>query len=84
MKRKQFNELSLSDKAWLVYEFGEFLVTIEYYNHKIHLYELNSHFIEIYFNVVLKQVDRISVAEYSDLDKYLSRILVSGLQKRSR
>jgi hypothetical protein len=73
---KPFNELTLVDKAWLVYEFGDFLVSIEYYDYWVHLYSLNNSLIELYQHMGTRQIDRIEAASYSALDKYLSRIII--------
>lgn len=80
MKAARFNELTLVDKAWLVSEFGELLVSIEYYDYRIFLFSLNSHLIEMFQNIDSRQIEKISVASYKDLDKYLSRILIGSLK----
>ena len=80
MKAARFNELTLVDKAWLVSEFGDLLVSIEYYDYRIFLFSLNAHFIEMFQNIDSRQIEKISVASYKDLDKYLSRILIGSLK----
>lgn len=80
MKAARFNELTLVDKAWLVSGFGDLLVSIEYYDYRIFLFSLNSHFIEMFQNIDSRQIEKISVASYKDLDKYLSRILIGSLK----
>lgn len=80
MRAARFNDLTLVDKAWLVYEFGRHLLSIEYYDYRIHLYALNSDFVEIHYNIDTRQIDRISLASYAELDKYLSRILIGKLK----
>lgn len=80
MKAARFNELTLVDKAWLVSEFGDLLVSIEYYDYRIFLFSLNSHLIEMFQNIDSRQIEKISVASYKDLDKYLSRILIGSLK----
>ncbi|MBT1703905.1 hypothetical protein [Chryseosolibacter indicus] len=80
MRQVRFNELPITDKALLVAEFGHFLNSIEFYDYRIHLYSLNSHFIEVYYNILTRQVEKIALADYSDLDKYLSRIVLSSLR----
>jgi len=80
MKEARFNELTLVDKAWLVSEFGELLLSIEYYDHRIFLFSLNSHFVEMYQNIESRQIEKICVAGYKELDKYLSRILIGSLK----
>lgn len=77
----RFNELPLTDKALLIAEFGKYLESIEFYDYWIHLYALNSNFIEIYYNINTRQIDRISLVNYADLDKYLSRIVIHTSRK---
>ena len=77
----RFNELPLTDKALLIAEFGKYLESIEFYDYWIHLYALNSNFIEIYYNINTRQIDRISLVNYADLDKYLSRIVIHTTRK---
>ena len=79
MKAARFNELTLVDKAWLVSEFGELVMSIEHYDHRIFLYSLNCHFIELHRNIQSRQIDKICIAGYKELDKYLSRILIGSL-----
>lgn len=81
MRQVRFNELPITDKALLVAEFGNFLQSIEFYDYRVHLYSLNSHFIEVYYNILTRQVERISLADYNELDKYLSRIILPSLRK---
>ena len=80
MRAARFNELTLTDKSWLVSEFGKLLLSIEHYEHRIKLYSLNGHFIEMYQNIETRQVERFSVASYKDMDKYLSRIIIGSLE----
>jgi hypothetical protein len=77
----RFSQLTMADKVWLTYEFGYLLMSIEYYDHRIHLYSLNSHYIELYQNIETRQIERADIASYRALDKYLSRILIGSLKK---
>jgi hypothetical protein len=81
MRQIKFNELPLTDKALLMAEFGTYLESIEHYDYWIHLYALHANFIEIYYNIHTRQIDRISMVEYKDLDKYLNRIVIHGIRK---
>jgi hypothetical protein len=76
MKKINFNELSMTDKSLLVAEFGCHLEAIEFYDYWIHLYSLHQHFIELHYNVGTRQIDKIRMCNYLDLDKYLDRILI--------
>jgi hypothetical protein len=80
MRQVKFNELTLTDKALLMAEFGAYLESIEFYDYWVHLYSLNSHFIEVYYNILTKQIEKISLVDYRELDKYLSRILIHNLK----
>jgi hypothetical protein len=74
MRTNNFNELSIQNKSLLVEDLATHLCSIEFYDYRIHLYALNSLFIEAYHNIESKEIERIESAEYGDLDKYLSRI----------
>jgi hypothetical protein len=82
MQQVRFNELPLTDKALLIAEFGKYLESIEFYDYWIHLYSLHSNFIEIYYNINTRQIDKISLVSYNELDKYLNRIIIHGVKVR--
>ena len=62
-------------------EFASPLLSIEYYDYRVDLFSLNSLLIERYQNIETEEVERIFVAEYADLDKYLSQIMIGRLKK---
>lgn len=76
MRPMPFNDLTLHDKQLLVEDIGIHLSSIEFYDHRIHLYALNLLLIESYHNIDTKKVERITIAEYDDLDKFISRIQI--------
>lgn len=76
MRTTNFNELAITEKAWLIHQFGDCLMSIEYYDHRIYLYSLNNSFIEVYEDIATRQIESIEEADYSALDKYLSRIII--------
>jgi hypothetical protein len=80
MKAGTFNELTLADKYWLVQEYGQYLASIEYYDYRVTLCALNSHFVEICKNIDTRIIEKISIADCRDLDKFLSRILIGNLK----
>jgi hypothetical protein len=82
MKTTQFNNLTMVDRAWLIYDFGEFLMSIEYYDYRINLYSLNSQFIEMFQNIDSRQIEKIQIASYNGLDKYLDRILLGNFKRK--
>lgn len=61
-------------------EFGKYLESIEFYDYWIHLYALNGNFIEIYYNIHTRQIEKIAMVDYPDLDKYLSRIVIQNVK----
>ncbi len=71
-----FNDLSMHDKEVLVNDFATELYSIEYYDHRVYLYALNSLWIEAYHNIETGMIDRITTASYGDLDKFLTRIRI--------
>lgn len=78
-KEIKFNELSLPDKALLIAEFGGYIMSIEFGDYWLHLYSLNSNFIQIFYNISTRQIDKIVMAEYNDLDKYTDRIVIDRM-----
>lgn len=80
MKQLKFNELPMADKALLVSEFGDYLYSMYLNDYRVHLYSLNSHFVEVYFNKLTAQVDRIQLAEYWEIDKYCLTIHLKDLR----
>lgn len=81
MKAARFNELPLEDKNWLILEYGDYLLSIEYYDHRVKLYSLHSHFIEVYQRIDSRQVETIALATSNDLNKFLARILLGDLNR---
>jgi hypothetical protein len=76
MRPVHFNDLTVKDKLLLIEDFGVQLCSIEFYDHRIFLYALNTLFVEAYLNIETKAVERITIAEYADLDKFLSRVSI--------
>jgi hypothetical protein len=72
--RPAFNDLTLENKLLLIEDLGTELLSIEYYDHRIHLYEFNNHLIESYINLETKQIEKMTICEKGDLDKFLTRI----------
>lgn len=81
MHQVKFNDLPITDKALLITEFGSFIQTIYFYDYRVHLYSLNHHFVEVYFYIKTEKIVRITIASYSELDKYLPGIILTNLRK---
>ena len=74
MKRLSFENLSIREKASLIYAFGEYMLSVNHGAYAVSLYAMNSIFVEVYLNPETKQIDRITIATSKDLDKFLERI----------
>lgn len=81
MKKNCFGDLSLELKGRIIEDFATPLMSIEYYDYRIDLFNLNTTFIERYQNIDSGKIEKITEANYHDLDKYLSRIVVGSLKK---
>lgn len=77
MKTESFNNLSNYDKAHLLCEYGEYLSGLETTTYRISLYSLNDSYIEIYFNLYTLKTEKIEIASYSELDKYLNKLTLN-------
>jgi len=84
MKDLSFDQLAMQNKITLVRDFATDLCSMEFYDHRIYLYALNSLLIEVYENIETKEIENIITIQYSDLDKYLSRITMSSLLAKSK
>jgi hypothetical protein len=81
MKSNSFDNLKLVDRAWLVLQFGKLLTSIEHYDVRVYLFTLNNSFIEVYKDLETHQIKKISIANYKELDKYMSRIMIGDIKK---
>ena len=81
MKSNSFDNLKLADRAWLVLQFGQLLTSIEHYDVRVYLFTLNNSFIEVYKNLETHQIQKISIAHYKELDKYMPGIMIGSLKK---
>jgi hypothetical protein len=72
--RNTFNELSLRNKTTLLEDLGQELCSIEFYDHRIQLYAFENLLVEVFQNIESKEIERITTADYGNLDKYLMRI----------
>lgn len=79
MRPTLFNDLTLAQKELLIDDLGQHLLSIEHYDLRIHLYSFGNMFVEMSYNVETKGLENILSISYSDLDKYLSRILIHRL-----
>lgn len=76
-----FNDLPLSMKADLVNDMGIRVLSIEHYDYRIDLFSIEGVYVEQYENIDMRQIEKITLASHRDLDKYLSRIMITSLKK---
>ena len=70
-----FDDLSLEDKAHLIYEYGiKMHCFISYYDYTRHLYAVYGEFMDIWYNEHTRKIDYIKIVKYKDLDLYLQPI----------
>lgn len=81
MRTPCFNDLPLAIKADLVNDLGILVLSIEYYDYRIDLFSIDGIYVEQYGNIEARQIEKITLAAYRDLDKYLSRIMIASLKK---
>ena len=74
MKLSRFNRLTTREKASLLYASGRYLMSVSEGRHAITLFAIDSTFVEVYFDSDTRQIDRITIASKSNLDKYLKKI----------
>jgi hypothetical protein len=79
MRQLKFNELPLTEKAIILAEYGRHAMSIDMHGFRVHLYAINSHYTEVYFNVFTRQVERIEMIAKDGLDKYVSHISIRTL-----
>jgi hypothetical protein len=82
MSEESFNELPLKRKMLIVNEFAYQLISMEYYDHRIYLYSLGCNFVELFVNIETDRIEKITIAKYGDLDKYLSQILIKKVSPK--
>jgi hypothetical protein len=81
MKTPCFNDLPLALKADLIHDLGRLVLSIEHYDYRIDLYDIDGLLVEQYENIDKRLIEKITLATYHDLDKYLSRIVIGSLKK---
>jgi hypothetical protein len=69
-----FNSLPLTDKKLLIDEFAKYLMCIDYFDFRVHLYALNHHFVELQYNIKTDEVERVEIIAYADIDRWLIKL----------
>lgn len=80
MFKRDFNKMSLEEKAELVFSKGEYINFIHYYGQKVVLFQVDIHYIEIYYSLEDNSVSEISILETPErLHHYTMNIDISGV-----
>ncbi|MCC5928210.1 MAG: hypothetical protein JJU28_03095 [Cyclobacteriaceae bacterium] len=58
---KEFSQLKLEHKIKILYEEGDFIVAIRYYQYKINLYQLGNHLVEVFYNHKYDRIEKIDL-----------------------
>jgi len=75
----EYNQLSLDERAELVFTEGKYTADIaEYYRHKVVLYALYNFWVEVFYNLDDNVVEAVRLAGPEKLDKYLNRIKIDS------
>ena len=75
MNQKTFNKLSLNAKRALLQNEGIFLATRQYRAHKVHLYDLNGAYIEVWNRIGYDCIEWIEFTNNKEtIDTYLKKI----------
>ena len=79
---KEFNELTLDEKAWHLWHGATFLHVYEKPVHRINLFFLNDYYIELWYHKDGNKVDTIKAFTTQDLlDPFLENIHIHQILK---
>lgn len=74
MDEAKFNRLSITERAQVVWEKGQFVDSVLCKHYCLMLYSVNRQFVELYLDLHSQSIVWISLANERDLDKYLNQI----------
>ena len=82
----KFLELSIVEKARVLYEEGTFIMSIRYYGYKINLFLLNETYYEVFYNHKFDRIDKIDPLErnHSRMKFYEDQIKLPGQLSRNQ
>ncbi len=63
--REDFSVMILKEQIKTLYEKGEFVVAIRYYDYKINLYLLGQFYVEVFFHHLHDRIEKIDILEGS-------------------
>ena len=76
MTDKEYAALSFDERSSILWDIGIFLDAVDQVNQTVKLFSLYSFFVEVYYNLGNKQVEKLHVAGPDELAKYLGRISI--------
>ena len=78
--KHNFYRLSLFEKIKLLYDKGDFIVSIWYYKHKINLFLLNGFFVEVFYDPKIDRIAKVEPFEFhtSRVKFYTDQVKLPG------
>jgi hypothetical protein len=73
-----FDELDINGRADLLWEKGELITIIDYYNQKVELYLIESFYAELYYDPSLNKIVSIEKCSTLSLNKFLKSIQIDS------
>jgi len=80
MSSKEFNQLTVDQKARVILRESIFLTAIHEYSYKVHLYALGNFFVEVRLTPITSDVMKIGVIQGKELDKFIHHIELPSWQ----
>lgn len=63
MDNASFNSIDLDTKAQFVFNYGEYISSIEYYGRKVDLYIVGAFYVEAFYNAESQELEEIEILE---------------------
>ena len=78
---EEFASLDLGDKVKLLYEQGEFVMSIRYYDYKVNLFLLNNHYFEVFYHHKHDKIEKIHFLDQQStrMNFYVDQIRLTNL-----
>lgn len=74
-----FNDLPWAERTALLAEFGVYIESINFYDYKVHLHTIGNNYVELWYNYVTRETEKLLMIEYKALDKYLPYITFNSM-----
>jgi hypothetical protein len=63
MDHESFNKVNLETKAHFVFNYGEYISSIEYYGRKVDLYVVGAFYVEAFYNAETQDLEQIEILD---------------------